>query len=116
MPEIKSFACDVCGKPILRRDSLDEHVYGVIIEGNIYAAEADGSGELIGNNIHKHTLNSLSMAALTTIDKTILCTSCLLDALMADPKDVKRWLAAKIYHVVDDPVQTRAIDNCLRGE
>ena len=91
MPEIKTFACDKCRNIIPQQSSKEaDLVRGVIIEGNIFAADGVGNGGLVGDNIKKAIANGVFVRE--AIDKKIFCIGCLLDVIYADVGDVRAWL------------------------
>lgn len=68
----KTCFCDKCERV------LEKPTDGFIIKGNIYVADAETKGGLIGNNIPDDS----EMIWSSDIKETMLCINCLLEILM----------------------------------
>ncbi len=71
MRTVEQYLCDSCDKTILSPRS------GFVIHGNIYVADPNQSGGLIGNNFPETD----EPVSLDCVKKTVLCKGCFIEAV-----------------------------------
>jgi hypothetical protein len=76
----KYFHCDGCSQPIYKPED------GCIFQGNVYTANPDNRGGLIGTKIRQ---NADGMIHISDLPELVLCKTCVMQTLFKSDKKMK---------------------------
>lgn len=83
MRKIEQYLCDQCDKAIVQPTD------GFVIQGNVYVANPNARGGLIGDNLPPLSVETFKRE---DIKETVLCKTCFFEALgLATEKQVRGW-------------------------
>lgn len=78
MRTVQHYLCDSCDTEILSADN------GFVIQGNVYTADPQSPGGLVGNNFPEP--NKEGFVKLDAVRQTVLCKRCFMKAIGGDKK------------------------------